>query len=171
MCFIRSCLMAASSVLFFLGAAQADTIGQTSVLTGGDSQNANLLLAQSAALAQAETVQSLSFYIAGAGGNLIMGIYDATGPKGGPGALKASTASLTPKTGWNTANVVTPVTLAAGTYWLAYLPSSGALSFVKTNTSGNCAYYSYNFGALPSKFSTSPTSCSPTTWSLYATLR
>jgi hypothetical protein len=135
MCFIRSCLMAASSVLFFLGAAQADTIGQTSVLTGGDSQNANLLLAQSAALAQAETVQSLSFYVAGAGGNLIMGIYDATGPKGGPGALKASTASFTPKTGWNTANVVTPVTLAAGTYWLAYLPSSGALSFVKTNTS------------------------------------
>ena len=60
--------------------------------------------------------------------------------------------------------------MAAGSYWLAYLPSSNALGFVKTNVTGNCKYYSYNFGSLPSKFSTSPASCNPTTWSFYATL-
>ena len=171
--FIRRSLMAASYVLVFLGSAQAQsvTIGSTTVWSGGnDCQNGNLLLAQIAKLSQAATIQSLSFYVTAASGNLILGIYDATGPSGGPGALKASTASFAPKTGWNTAKVVTPVSLAAGSYWLAYLPSSNALSFVKTNATGNCKYYSYNFGNLPSKFSTSPASCNPTTWSFYATL-
>jgi hypothetical protein len=170
--FIRRCLMAASYVLVSLGSAQAVTIGETAVLPWGDTQNGNLLLAQSATLAQAATIQSLSFYVTAASGNLILGIYDATGPHGGPGALKASTASFTPKTGWNTAKVATPVSLAAGTYWLAYLPSNNNLSFLKTDGSSgnNCVYYSYNFGSPPSRFSSSPASCAPTIWSLYATL-
>ena len=173
MCFIRKCLMAASFILVFLGSAQAQsvTIGSNAVWSGGNnSDNGNLLLAQIAKLSQTATVQSLSFYVTAASGNLVLGIYDATGPKGGPGALKASTASFATKTGWNTAKVVTPVSLAAGSYWLAYLPSSNALGFLKTNLTGNCAYYSYKFGGLPSKFSTSPVSCNPTTWSFYATL-
>ena len=171
--FIRRSLMAASYVLAFLGSAQAQsiTIGSTTVWAGGNnSQNGNLLLAQVAKLSQAATVQSLSFYVTTASGNLILGIYDASGPSGGPGALKATTASFTPKTGWNTAKVVTPVSLAVGSYWLAYLPSSNALGFLKTNVTGNCKMYSYKFGNLPSKFSTSPASCNPTTWSFYATL-
>jgi hypothetical protein len=51
-------------VLILLGSAQAQsviTIGETSVLSAGDRDNGNLLLAQSAALAQAATIQSLSF--------------------------------------------------------------------------------------------------------------
>jgi hypothetical protein len=170
--FIRGCVAAASYGLVFLGSAlaQSVTIGETAVESAGDSQNGNLLLAQSAKLGQAATIQSLSFYVTAASGNLILGIYDATGPGGGPGALKASTASFVPAKGWNTAKVVTPVSLASGAYWLAYLPSSSALSFVKTNASGACAYYGYNFGAMPSKFSTSPANCTATTWSLYATL-
>jgi hypothetical protein len=170
--FIRGSAIALTHVLILLGSAQAQsviTIGEKSVLSAGDGQNGNLLLAQSANLAQAATVQSLSFYVSAASGSLILGIYDATGPNGGPGVLKAWTNSFTPVTGWNTAKVVTPVSLTAGSYWLAYLPSSNGLSFVKTNGSGNCEYYSYEFGSLPSKFNTSPTSCTPTTWSFYAT--
>ena len=168
---VRRWLAAASYVLVFLGSAQAQSvnIGSTTVWTAGDSDNGNLLLAQVATLSKAATVQSLSFYVTAASGNLILGIYDATGPSGGPGALKASTASFAPKTGWNTAKVVTPAVLAAGSYWLAYLPSSNALGFVKTNVTGNCKYYSFSFGSLPSKFSTSPASCNPTIWSFYAT--
>jgi hypothetical protein len=164
--------MAATCVLIFLGSAQAQsvTIGETAVLSAADGQNGNLLLAQSASLTQAATIQSLSFYVTAAKGNLILGIYDATGPNGGPGALRASTLSLTPAKGWNTANVASPVSLAAGTYWLAYLPSSSSLTFRKANASGACAYFGYKFGALPSQFSTSPASCTPTTWSFYATL-
>ena len=173
MCFIRKCLVAASYILVFLGSAQAQsvTIGSNAVWAGGnDSGNGNLLLAQIAKLSQAATIQSLSLYVTGTSGDLIFGIYDASGPKGGPGALKASTASFAAKTGWNTAKVVTPVSLPAGSYWLAYLPSSNTLSFLETHVTGNCAYYSYKFGSLPSKFSTSPVSCNPTTWSFYATL-
>ena len=170
--YIRGSFFALTSVLILLSSAQAQSvsIGQTSVLSGGDSGNGNLLLAQSATLAQAATVQSLSFYVTAASGKLILGIYDATGPNGGPGALKASTASFSPVTGWNTANVITPVSLTAGSYWLAYLPSSNGLGFRKTNASGNCEMYGHKFGSLPSKFSASPNSCTPTTWSFYATL-
>ena len=96
------------------------------MLSSGDSGNGNLLAAQSANLAQAATIQSLSFYVTAASGSLILGSSDATGRDGRPRALKASTKSFTPTTGWNTANVVTPVSLAVGSYWLAYLPSSNA---------------------------------------------
>ena len=168
--FIRGCLIAAGYVLVFLGSARAVTIGDTAVLSAPDNGNGDLLLVQSATLAQTATIQSLSFYVTGASGNLILGIYDATGPNGGPGTLKASTASFAPTTGWNTANVTQPVSLTAGTYWLAYLPSTDNLSFVKTNGSGNCAYFAYGFGGMPSTFSASPASCTPTTWSFYATL-
>ena len=171
--FIRRCLVAASYILVFLGSAQAQsvTIGSDAVWSGGnDSANGNLLSAQIAKLSKTATVQSLSFYVTAASGNLILGIYDASGLSGGPGALKASTASFTPTKGWNTAQVVTPATLGAGSYWLAFLPSSNALGFLKMNKTGNCKYYSYSFGSLPGKFSTSPASCNPTTWSFYATL-
>jgi hypothetical protein len=99
---------------FVLGSARAQsttTIGETSVLSAADNGNGNLLLAQSATLGQAATIQSLSFYVTAASGSLILGLYDATGPNGGPGALKDQ------QPGWNTANVVTPVSLPAGAYW------------------------------------------------------
>ena len=171
--FIRACLIAASCILVFLGSAwaQSVTIGADAVWAGGPrSGNGNVLSAQIAKLAKAATIESLSFYVKAASGNLILGIYDATGPGGGPGALKASTASFAPTKGWNTVNVATPVSLAAGSYWLAFLPSSSALVFLETHVTGNCKYYSYAFGGLPGNFSTSPASCNPTMWSFYATL-
>jgi hypothetical protein len=72
--------------------------------------------------------------------------------------------------GWNTAAVTTSVQLAAGTYWLAYLPSDNNLAFVKTTTSPvNSEWYSFSFGPLPAQFSTSFLTSS-SHWSLYATL-
>ena len=168
--FICRSMLALLSVMILLGSAHAAsviTMGETAVLSIKDGGNGNLLIAQKAALAQTATVQSLSFYVTTASGNLILGIYDATGPNGGPGALKASTRSFTPVTGWNTALVVTPVSLAVGNYWLAYLPSSYGLGFVRTT--GSCYWYSYTFNSLPSKFSASAAGC-PGAWSFYATL-
>jgi hypothetical protein len=170
--FIRKCIMAAGSLLVFLGSAQAQSIkiGSNAVWAGGsDSQKGNRLSAQIAYLPQAAIIQSLTIYVFVPSGNLILGIYDAGGPGGGPGALKASTASFTPITGWNAANVVRPVSLAAGNYWLAFLPSSNSLGIL-TYPAGNCKYYSYGFASLPSTFSASPASCTPAVWSFYATL-
>src|SRR5690349_1155577 len=170
--FIGGCLAAAAYGLAAFGPAQAQSVnnGVTTVLPTADSQNANVLSVQMIQLKTVQTIQSLSFYVTAASGNLIFGVYDATGPKGGPGALKASTASFAPKTGWNTAKVVTPVSLAAGNYWMAFLPSSNALRFATYRGLDYCKYYSYAFGALPKTFSASPVDCSPTAWSFYATL-
>ena len=145
-------------------------IGETNVLSTADSGNSNLLLAQSAVLSQTATLQSLSFYVTTASGTLRLGLYDSSGPSGGPGAKIAETAEITPIVGWNTANVTTPISLAAGTYWLAYLPSSSTLAFVQgTNTSSNSRYYSYTYAPMPGAFSTTP-STTAAHWSFYATL-
>jgi hypothetical protein len=100
---------------------------------------------------------------------LVLGIYDATGRNGGPGNLLASTSSFTPVKGWNTALVTQAVSLPAATYWLAYLPSSNNLAFVKQST-GPCYYYNYFFGGMPGKFALSGASSTTTEWSFYATL-
>jgi hypothetical protein len=144
------------------------TIGETNILSSDDSGNANLLLAQAASLSQPGTIQSLSFYVATAAGNLRLGVYDSTGPSGGPGAKKAETNEITPATGWNTANVITPVLLPAGTYWLAYLPNNNGLHFRKDTSGMSSKYYSYTYGTMPQTFSTSP-STTTSHWSFYAT--
>lgn len=143
------------------------SIGETNVLATDDSGNGNLLIGQQVALSQSATIQSLGFYVAVVSGRLRLGIYDDA--SGNPGTLKAQTAEFTPVTGWNTQNVVTPMQLSAGTYWLAYLPESSSLHF-RLATSGVARWASYSYGALPTTFSTSPQSGSYH-WSFYATLR
>jgi hypothetical protein len=83
-------------------------IGEASILASDDTGNGNLLMAQQATLSQTATIQSLSFNVTTAAGNIRLGIYDATGPAGGPGALKASTNSVAATAGWNTVNVTSP---------------------------------------------------------------
>ena len=145
------------------------TIGETNILATDDSNNANVLLAQPTTLSQSATIQSLSFYVTAPAGSLRLGVYDATGPSGGPGKLKAQTNSVTPKAGWNTASVMTPASLPAGTYWLAYLPSSNALKFKWNPASGVHKKYAYTFGPLPATFSRTPGGRAGH-WSFYATM-
>src|SRR5439155_15928349 len=134
-----------------------------------DCCNNNLLLAQQTTLLQSATIQSLSFYATSAAGSLTLGIYDASGPGGDPGRKMAETNSFTPTAGCNTANVISPVSLPAGTYWLAYLPSDANLAFRVDNTSGTTRYYSYSYAPMPASFSTTTSTCN-CHWSLYATL-
>jgi hypothetical protein len=145
-------------------------MGETSVLGSDDSQNANYLLAQQATLGQAGTLQSLSFYVTQAAGTLILGVYDASGPGNGPGTLIAQTAAFTPGVGWNTQSVA-PVSLSAGTYWLAYLPSDNNLHFAVDRSSGAACWYTYAYGPMPSTFSTAPSPVVNVHWSFYATLQ
>ena len=158
--------------LFFGGSlaasAQTVTMGDTNVESDTDGGNANFLLAQQATLSQGGTLQSLSFYVSQASGQLVLGLYDSSGPNGQPGKLLASTGAFTPVLGWNT-RTVSAVNLAPGSYWLAYLPSSNNLWFPVERTSGMVYYYSYAFGALPQKFAASPNGVL-TNWSFYATL-
>jgi glucose/arabinose dehydrogenase/PKD repeat protein/chitodextrinase len=161
-------LFARSAEFPYQLAAAPITMGETNVLPGTDSGNGNLLIAQSTGLAQPGTLQSLSFYVRTAAGNLRLGIYDATGASGGPGALKAQTNSFAPVAGWNTQPVVTPVSLPAGTYWLVYLPSSNSLTFAEGG-GGQYRYAAFAFGAMPAAYPAVAVS-GTTHWSLYATL-
>lgn len=132
-----------------------------------DSGNGNLLLAQKEILGQGATINTISFYVTSPSGTLVLGLYNNSGA--GPGTLLASTATFTPVAGWNTAPVITPVLLAPGTYWLAYLPSSNALKFVQNPEPGGFAGVHFAAGPLPGTFP-SPTLTGPGQWSLYATL-
>jgi hypothetical protein len=146
------------------------TLGDTTIEAGNDNGNANTLLAYQATLAQGGTAQSMSFYASNAaGGNLRMGIYDATGPGGGPGAKLAETNSIVLTTGWNGANLITPVALSAGTYWLAHLPDNSGTNYPAERTTGSCKGYSFTFGTMPATFSTTPNDCTPTNWTYYVT--
>ena len=146
------------------------TMGETAILATDDSGNADLLLAQQATLDQAATIRSLSFYVLTAAGNLRLGLYDATGANGGPGAKKAETAEFAAQAGWNAVNVVTPVLLPKGSYWLAYAPSSSDLHFVLAGDgTGMIASFSSPYGPMPDNFDPAPNTTMDH-WSFYATL-
>ena len=144
-------------------------MGENTVFSGDDSGNGNLLVVQDATLSQTATIKSLSFYVNLADGELRLGIYDATGPAGGPGALMAQTASFTPVVGWNTQNVIAPVSLPAGKYWLAYFPSSSNLHFATKFSFGSFWAAQVGFGPMPAIFPTNAFQ-GATHWSLYAGL-
>ena len=150
---------------------QSVVIGQSTVLSLDDSGNGNYLIAQQSTLPESATIESLSFYVATASGKMRLGIYDSTGPAGAPGAKLAETAELTTTTvGWNSANVVSPVRLAAASYWLTYLSSDNNLHSRRTGSGGGAsAYYVFPYGTLPAVFSTSTTSAT-VQWSFDATL-
>jgi hypothetical protein len=144
-------------------------IGDSTVLGLDDYGNGNLLVAQKTSLGQNAAVKSLSFYVAAAAGKLRLGIYDATGGNGNPGAKRAETAEITPVVGWNTASVSgSAMTLTAGDYWLVYLPSSDSLHF-RAAQSGTCVYHAQAYGPLPATFPSAVTGIDYH-WSFYATL-
>ena len=143
-------------------------IGETTVLSTADNGNGNLLVAQQATLPVTSVLQSMSFYVTNAAGKLRLGVYDASGPGGGPGNKVAETGEITPTVGWNEANVIAPVYLPSGAYWLAYLASDNNLAFVKT-LSGQANYYTYSYGPMPESFSSSSES-KVVHWSLFANL-
>jgi len=142
------------------------TVGETNILSITYSGNANRLIAQQVTLPQSATIQSLSYYVATAGGQLRLGVYNNSGNN--PGTLIAQTAAFTPVVGWNTQPVLAQTLLPAGTYWLAFLPQNNGLAGRVVPT-GVGRHYSFSFGALPGTFSNSPTN-DTFHFSLYASL-
>jgi hypothetical protein len=146
--------------------ADSVILGQNNILTAEDSGAANFLIAQQAVLSQSGTIQSLNYFVSNPGGQLMLGIYTDNG--GNPGALITQTDAFTPVAGWNMQNVTTPVSLPAGTYWLAHFAEYISLKS-RYQFTGLARGYSYTFGALPGTFSTSVQSAGMH-YSFYATL-
>jgi Chitobiase/beta-hexosaminidase C-terminal domain len=132
-------------------------IGETGTAPGFtytiDSGNGNLIVAQPVTLIAAKTIQSLTFYVENAAGSLTLDVYNDA--SGAPNLRKTTTALFTPTAGSNTQNVLAPISLPAGNYWLVYLPSSNGLSFRKT-TGGTSKYHAFTYAALPGTFPASP---------------
>jgi hypothetical protein len=145
------------------------TMGFNGVGSTTDTGNAGQLLAQQATLSTTATIQSMSFYVVAAAGNLRLGVYDSTGTGGGPGAKVAETAEFTPTTGWNTVTSTSHPTLSAGTYWLAYTPSSSSLQF-KLDGSGTFKTTNFTYGALPATHPNPSAANQTGQWSFYASL-
>jgi hypothetical protein len=145
------------------------TMGLTSIGATDDSGNAGQLLVQQAILTQTATIQSMSFYVGTAAGNLRLGVYDSTGATGGPGAKVAETAEFTPITGWNTVTTTTHPTLVAGNYWLAYTPSSSGLHF-RLDGAGSFKSTNFTYGPLPATHPAPTASSQAGQWSMYASL-
>lgn len=145
-------------------------LGEPHIQALEDSGNKDFLLSQPHVLEVPGTLQSLSLYVTRADGTFRMGVYDASGPGGGPGLKLAETAELTATLGWNTAPVTAPIDLAPGTYWLTYSLSSGTLR-TRTIRSGPTfnVYFAAPYGPLPASFPTAPIH-EPGHWSIYATL-
>ena len=121
-----------------------------------DDSGENAVVAQRIVLSQAAVIESMSFYVTTAAGKMRMGIYNDNNDN--PGTLHASTAEFTPVVGWNNQNVQTPITLPAGTYWLAFLNDNDALharSGWTGDGSNSGRYYDYTYGDLPATFSAS----------------
>lgn len=153
--------LASNEVNFVAGSATM-TIGAATVYTAVDSGNAGLILAQRADLNRKSTLKSISFYVTTASGTLQLAIYSGASK---PTTLIASTPLFNATVGWNTKDL-TPVILAAGTYWLVYLPSSNNLAFRVTRTYGT-TFYTTAYTAPKSFPSATKTGCQ---WSFYATL-
>jgi hypothetical protein len=138
-------------------------LGQTAILTNLDNGNGNLLVAQPITLTQTASLQSLSFYVKTAAGQLRLGLYSGTTPT----TLISQCAAFTAVAGWNT-RVATSGNLVPGQYWIAYLPSSNTLSFENVATGFSSYFKTFTFGALPTTFPTGP-STTPSQWSFYGT--
>lgn len=142
-------------------------LGETTILSADDNGNGNLLSAQPITLSQPLTIQSLSFYVTGTGGQLRLGIYNDVAGK--PSQKLAETAAFTPVTGWNTQSTLTHTLLQAGNYWIAYLPQSNSLGFRKLiTTTSNHWDIPFTFAVMPVTFPT-PRLGDGAHWSLYAT--
>ncbi len=140
------------------------TMGETScALPGTDSGNAGLLLRQAATLAQAGTLQSLSFCVTTPAGQMRLGFYDNAGN------IIVQTQAFTPVAGLNTVPVG-QVPIPAGSYFLAHEPSNGGVAYPVDQASGSCQWANMpTFGAMPATFP-SIAGSNPCHWGLSATL-
>ncbi|MBN2755277.1 MAG: hypothetical protein JXR81_10530 [Candidatus Goldbacteria bacterium] len=97
------------------------------------------LVALDQVIASDTTVYKLGIKL-GADSNYILAIYNNNA--GQPGSVIAQTAARSGTTGWNEADLTSPVSLTAGsTYWLVAITDT--VSITSNEDSGIVKYYSY----------------------------
>ncbi len=157
---MKSFLLALSLLLVAATAQAQSYLGHTTIGAGEDNGgNANYLVGSQFTAAAAGSITSGSLYITpgtSSGHNWEIALYDSTGAGGGPGNLLAYTPSQAEVGGWNTANVVSPVTVSAGTsYWIIWQTTGGGTQ----HDPGSQIYKALTYGAFPTTL--------PSGWNTY----
>jgi hypothetical protein len=136
----------------------AQNIGDTNIESSGVVGDINQgINTQQIIIPTSGTITSASAYFSTAGGNIIFGIYDNTGAGGEPGHLLATTGAIAAVSGWTTAAL--NLNVSAGTYYLAFIGSSGSAVVASTGAQGTGWYdQGFAYGSLPSTFTTTGTS-------------
>lgn len=146
-------------------------IGDVAVLPSDDSGNAGLVLAQPVTVIGPAVLSTLSFYVVSPAGSLRLGLYASDCKTGLPGELLAQAELTTLGAGWVVTPKLPPVVLAPGTYWMAYSPSSNALTFRVDRVSGRALYFAAPYSSgLPATWPTTGVTAIVSRWSFKATV-
>ena len=157
-------------------ASSSGTLGDAGVGSLVDTGGAGYLdLSGSYSLAGQATVSELHAYVAGGSAlsHLRAVIYGDSGGK--PAGLQATTVEVTIPAGqsarWVTLSLPSPVTLAAGSYWLGYWYGDGNSRHFYTSQAGEERYAKVAYSSTASPPASYPTSnnTSSSRYSLYAT--
>jgi hypothetical protein len=105
-----------------------------------------LIFTQKYTLGTGGTILSLSVSVATPAGSIILGIYDNNITSSGPGNLLAETPLLPSLSGLITSNVLVPVFLVPGDYWLAFSVTDNAITL---HSDGISAAQSFGFTYFP----------------------
>lgn len=140
-------------------------------LAGSDGGNTNTLSAVKATCSGTGTVQSMSFYVNTASGNINLGLYADSG--GEPGALLCQTGNFAAASNqWNTRNTTTNPTVNSGNYWVAFLGLNSALSFpANLSFAANNARFIGSTTTMTDPWPTATDTTSPALYELYATVQ
>lgn len=146
-------------------------IGDGVVFPSDDSGNAGLVLAQPVTVIAPTVLSTQSFYVVNPAGSLRLGFFDSDCKTGFPLNLLAWAELGAVGAGWNTTPRLPPVVLAPGIYWMAYQPSSNALSFKVDRLSGRAMYFAAPYAAgLPAVWPTTGVTTLASRWSFKATV-
>lgn len=151
-----------------VAADQGFTVGEVAILGTDDTHSGNVIEARAFTVPQRGTIQSMTMHGNSTAGSVRMGIYDDDGAGGDPGTLLGETAAVSPSASFFTANIVTPVTIDPGTYYLAFV-TNGLAVLKGTSTGATRKKDTNTFGPLTNPFVVSSTSTNSWRWTLFAT--
>jgi hypothetical protein len=127
---------------------------------GGSSQAivANLLAGVQIQVTTAGTLTGIGLVIVSGNPHVYLGLY--TNQANSPSMLLAATAEISAVQGRNESNVVTPTSLAVGTYWILAV-ADAQLLFASDGGSTTWFTTSYTFGPLPAAIGASGSAAAP----------
>ena len=154
----------AASVAYVESTPQS-TVGNTDVF--GTTSTYNRRRALPFTMSENGTIQSISIYHNGGGGDMLLGVYDGATLPANRLAVTAQTA-VSASAGWQTIDLITPVSVSSGTnFWLGWVFESSPGVRYQTGSPGRAQSGESWSGGMPDPFGSSAQASY--VYSIYAT--